>query len=244
MRRFAFPLVIAVVVLAVAAIPALAPTDGEQGEPVGDDHELSLVAMVKPGSAAGSLPHNGIVQQLVTVSAPDHSATTARVSAWSLADGKWRRDIGPVDGFLGTAGIGEAKEGIARTPQGVFALTEAFGIAPNNGTRLPYFQVDAQDWWVSDAASPQYNKHFRCPAGKCPFNERAGERLATAGAVYNHAVVIDYNRDPVMPGAGSAFFLHESGGKPTAGCVSVDAGELAKIMRWLDPARKPAINIG
>ncbi|WP_237774685.1 L,D-transpeptidase family protein [Actinosynnema sp. ALI-1.44] len=244
MRRIALPFVFVLALLGVAAIPAFAPTASRTGKPVVDEHELTLVAMVKPGAASGFLPHNGDMEQMITVSAPDHSATTAKLSAWSLVNGEWKREIGPLNAFVGTAGMGATQEGISRTPTGVFGLTESFGIAPNNGTRLPYFKVDEQDWWVSDTAAREYNKHFRCAVGKCPFNERAGERLITAGAVYNHAVVIDYNRDPVRPGAGSAFFLHVSAGKPTAGCVSVDAAELDKIMRWLDPAKKPAINIG
>lgn len=209
---------------------------------------MALIAAVAPDKqrALGSkmLPHNGSIEQMVTVATPDPASATAKLSAWSRVDGKWHRDIGPVDAFIGADGIGEAKEGVSRTPVGVFGLTEAFGIAPNNGTRLPYFTVDEQDWWVSDVESPEYNKHFRCPPGDCPFNERAGERLIAAGEVYNNVVVIDYNRDPVTPGAGSAFFLHVSAGKPTAGCVAIPQSDLDAVMRWLDPAKKPAINIG
>ncbi|CAM3495813.1 L,D-transpeptidase family protein [Kibdelosporangium persicum] len=207
---------------------------------------MALIAAVTPGEARNGVlaSHHGIVEQVVTVSARDWSSTTAKLSAWSRVNDSWHRDIGPVDAFVGAEGIGEAQEGRSRTPAGVYALTEAFGIAPNNGTRLPYFTVDEQDWWVSDVDSPEYNKHFRCPPGKCPFDERAGERLITAGHVYDHAVVIDYNRDPVKPGAGSAFFLHVHNGKPTAGCVAVPSGELDVIMRWLDPAKRPAITIG
>lgn len=248
MRRIAVPLVFVLALLGGAAFPALAPTVGTTDEQVVDEHEMALIAAVTPSGQRKPrgivLPHNGPIEQMVTVSVPDPSAPTAKLSAWSRTNGKWHRDIGPVSAFVGAEGIGEAKEGLSRTPIGVFGLTEAFGIAENNGTRLPYFKVDEQDWWVSDVNSPEYNKRFRCPPGQCPFNERAGERLITAGAVYNHAVVIDYNRNPVTPGAGSAFFLHVSNGRPTAGCVSVAENDLDAVMRWLDPAKKPAINIG
>jgi L,D-peptidoglycan transpeptidase YkuD (ErfK/YbiS/YcfS/YnhG family) len=62
--------------------------------------------------------------------------------------------------------------------------------------------------------------------------------------VYDHALVIDYNRWPAVPGAGSAFFLHVANGAPTAGCVAVDDADLTAIMRWLDPAARPLIAIG
>ncbi|MBP2324188.1 L,D-peptidoglycan transpeptidase YkuD (ErfK/YbiS/YcfS/YnhG family) [Kibdelosporangium banguiense] len=216
-----------------------------------DEHEMQLMAAVttppktaQPPRRGVLLPADGVINQMITVSAPAPTATTAKLSAWTRDGDSWRKDIGPITAYVGSDGVGEAREGIARTPAGVFKLTEAFGIADNNGTKLPYFKVDDSDWWVSDVNSPEYNKHFRCPPGKCPFNERAGERLITAGEVYKHAVVIDYNRNPVKPGAGSAFFLHVSENKPTAGCVSIPSDKLDEIMRWLDPAKNPAINIG
>src|SRR5262249_8128486 len=146
--------------------------------------------------------------------------------------------------FVGYGGIGRATEGSTRTPEGVWPLTEAFGILADDGTRLPYRRVDMSDWWVSDTASPRYNTYHRCPPGDCPFDEAAGENLGRAGAVYQHAVVIDYNRRPVNRGAGSAFFLHISAGHPTQGCVSMAPADLHSVMVWLDPARHPVIDIG
>jgi L,D-peptidoglycan transpeptidase YkuD (ErfK/YbiS/YcfS/YnhG family) len=190
------------------------------------------------------LPYNGSAGQVITVVAASKSSTTATLTAWTRQGNGWRADIGPITANVGSAGVGAASETTSRTPAGVFGLTEAFGIAGNNGTKLPYFQVDDSDWWVSDTASAAYNTHVRCAAGSCTFNEKAGERLAAAGSVYNHAVVINYNRGPITPGAGSAFFLHVSNGRATAGCVSVPSAQLDAIMRWLDPGQRPVINIG
>ena len=61
---------------------------------------------------------------------------------------------------------------------------------------------------------------------------------------YRHAVVIDYNRSPVVPGRGSAIFLHVWNENPTSGCVAIDLDRLVEIMRWLDPAKHPKIAIG
>ena len=61
---------------------------------------------------------------------------------------------------------------------------------------------------------------------------------------YRHAVVIDYNRFPVVPGRGSAIFLHVWNANPTSGCVAIDFDRLVEIMRWLDPAKHPKIAIG
>jgi L,D-peptidoglycan transpeptidase YkuD (ErfK/YbiS/YcfS/YnhG family) len=222
------------------APPAAKPAAKKQeaaGSPAGD-------MLARDVGTQLPLPYSGPAGQVITVVAPTRTSTTATLTAWTKQGVVWHPDIGPVTANIGSDGVGAASETTSRTPAGVFGLTEAFGIAGNNGTRLPYFQVDNSDWWVSDVTSPAYNTHTRCAPGTCPFNERAGEHLLAAGSVYNHAVVINYNRGPITPGAGSAFFLHISNGRPTAGCVSVPSDQLDAIMRWLDPAQQPVINIG
>ena len=169
------------------------------------------------------------------------SSTTARLDLWqrSSLGGFWHA-AGPVHAYVGWNGVGQASEGRGRTPAGVFGLTQAFGNQPNNGTRLPYFQAGRNDWWNSVPSSPAYNTHqvqSYSPGG-------ASENLYTIGPVYAHAVVIDYNRFPVVPGAGSAFFLHIANGGPTLGCVAVDSASLDSIMRWLTPTAHPVISIG
>jgi L,D-peptidoglycan transpeptidase YkuD (ErfK/YbiS/YcfS/YnhG family) len=54
---------------------------------------------------------------------------------------------------------------------------------------------------------------------------------------------MDYNRDPVIAGRGSAFFLHVSEGKPTQGCISMPAPDMKWLVRWLDPAAAPVISV-
>jgi L,D-peptidoglycan transpeptidase YkuD (ErfK/YbiS/YcfS/YnhG family) len=181
--------------------------------------------------------------QVVTVVAPRAGATTAELTAWQRGAAGWSVALGPVPARIGSGGVGAVREGSTRTPVGVFGLTEAFGRAPDPGTRLPYRVVDGDDWWVSDVRSPRYNRYARCAPSTCDFDETAGENLVAAGPAYDHAVVIDHNRGGT-PGAGSAFFLHVSTGAATAGCVAIDGDSLAALMRWLDPAASPRIAIG
>ena len=104
---------------------------------------------------------------------------------------------------------------------------------------MPYFQSDTSDWWDSNTSSPTYNTHVRrttSPGG-------ASENLYRAGAVYDYAVNIGYNLARV-PGAGSAFFLHVSNGRPTAGCVSMDRNALVGILRWLRSTPSPRSSSG
>jgi len=57
-------------------------------------------------------------------------------------------------------------------------------------------------------------------------------------------VVINYNMNPVVRGAGSGIFLHVSDGIPTQGCVAIGARQLNVVMRWLEPSQNPVISIG
>jgi L,D-peptidoglycan transpeptidase YkuD (ErfK/YbiS/YcfS/YnhG family) len=199
-----------------------------------------------PAPSGGTLPlpvATGSSAQVVTVVAPSARSTTAKLTAWELGPSGWTAVLGPVSARIGAAGVGAASESSTRTPAGAFTLTEAFGRAGNPGAALPYRVVDGDDWWVSDPASPRYNQYAQCAPGSCDFDEAAGEDLYAAGAVYDHAVVIDYNRGGT-PGAGSAFFLHISNGAATAGCVAIDRGSLQTLLRWLDPAASPVIAIG
>ncbi len=182
--------------------------------------------------------------KVITVRTASATATSGVLEAWERqANNSYRRVRGPLPAWVGAQGVGTASEGSSRTPAGVFTLTESFGTAANPGTALPYRVVDGNDWWVSDVRSAYYNTYRRCVPGTCPFDERVSERLAIPA--YKYAVVIDYNRRPVVRGAGSAFFLHLANGRPTAGCVAVAESDLVWLLRWLRPSSAtPVISIG
>jgi L,D-peptidoglycan transpeptidase YkuD (ErfK/YbiS/YcfS/YnhG family) len=180
-------------------------------------------------------------RQVVTVEAATATSTTAKVTLWQLnAKGVYAKVFGPIGAFVGELGVGKTRDNVARTPAGVFGLTQAFGNQPNNGTKLPYFRANRADWWNGEVPSPAYNTHVHQANSPGP----GSENLYTAGFVYSHAVVIDYNRFPVVKGAGGAFFLHVANGQPTAGCVSIGHLNLDHVMRWLDPRQHPMISIG
>ena len=98
--------------------------------------------------------YDGQAAQVVMVTADDPSATTVTLSAWQHTSLGWQRVLGPMAAFVGADGIGQASETTSKTPAGIWTMTEAFGIQPNDGTRLPYRQVGTSDWWVSDVTSP------------------------------------------------------------------------------------------
>ncbi len=156
---------------------------------------------------------------------------------------RWERTLA-VPAWVGSAGISrEAREGAAYTPEGTFALTEGFGRLPDADAKLPYLTVDESVWWVSDTASPLYNQEYRCAEDECPFDTALSENLGRTDPQYNYALVIDYNRFPVVPNRGSAFFVHVEVGRPTAGCVAVGDDVMRTLLSTLEPSRKPVIGI-
>jgi len=207
---------------------------------------LSALAVVVSAVAGGALASAASAatvppEQVITVEVATARSVVGIVRAWQLmADGQYEQVMGPIRAYVGRNGVGRVHEGSGRTPAGVFTLTRAFGSAPNNGTRLPYLRTGPDDWWDEDPASASYNRLVISrvsPGGH-------SENLYYAGAAYAHAVVINYNTNPVIKGAGSAMFLHVSYGAPTSGCVAVSARSLNAFMRWLDPAQHPVISIG
>ena len=196
-----------------------------------------------PANAEPRVPEH---LQVITVRVADADATKGILEAWewNAGQGSYVRALGPVGAFVGKEGVGVASERTSRTPEGVFSVTEAFGRYSDPGAQMPYRRVGLSDWWVSDVRSGKYNTYQRCtPGGRCGFDQSKSEQLGAVDA-YGYALVIDYNRSPVVKGRGSAFFLHVTEGRPTEGCVSIAERQMKSLLRWLRPASTPVISIG
>ncbi|MBI5149207.1 MAG: L,D-transpeptidase family protein [Candidatus Omnitrophica bacterium] len=204
---------------------------------------LMLAADARPLYAAGipqELPGLAAeTQQAVVVEAG--TGVVARVSGWERKDGSWQQVLSPVEAVVGRNGLapeGEKREGDGRTPSGTFALRRAFGYEENVPTGLVYRRVTERDFWIDDSRSVQYNQWV---TGETP--KVSHEVLRRGDGLYRYAVVIEYNTGPVVPGLGSAIFLHvwRGAGQPTAGCVAVAEADLLRILHWLDTRRDPVI---
>ena len=218
----------------IVAVAGLGPaTSGPAGAAPAPTAPVALTHLTE---AAGTPARSS---QLVTVAAASSGSSSGTLSAWSRgAGGRWVRILGPIPARVGDAGIGTGREGSTLTPAGQFPLTVAFGRQPNPGTAMPYFRTDPLDWWDENPASPTYNLHVRqarSPGG-------ASENLYYSGTAYDYAVNIASNPARV-PGAGSAIFLHVNTGQATAGCVSIASAALVTLLRWLNPAARPVIDI-
>ena len=136
---------------------------------------------------------------------------------------EWSRRGGV--GWAGIAPYGAKREGDGRSPSGVFALDRPFGVA-DPGSSIGYLQLTPTSCWDSTVGSPRYNT-YRDDASCGADDEHMWD---WSGYQYAEGMVIGYNTAPVVPGAGSAIFLHV-GGPGTGGCVASDRATVEELIR-------------
>lgn len=181
------------------------------------------------------------VQQAILVHPLKYESFRAEVSLWERHGERWKQ-IGPVlPAVIGRSGLAlkdTKREGDGRTPHGVFSIYRAFGYHPNIKTKIDYRMTTEKDLWIDDPASADYNRWVKAPTSAVSY-----EILRREDFLYEYAAVIEYNTDPIVPGKGSAIFLHvwRSSEIPTAGCVALSKENVVKILEWLDKSKNPVI---
>ncbi|NMC33647.1 MAG: L,D-transpeptidase family protein [Veillonellaceae bacterium] len=183
-------------------------------------------------------------EQVLAVAEPAPGRVSSALWGLEKTPQGWRNVFGPIPVVLGRSGIAafeQKREGDGKTPRGVFTLGPVFGYAATAPTRMPYRQATAEDAWVDEPSSPRYNQWVKGIPAK-----ESHEKMRRADGLYQLGAVIGYNTDPVMPGRGSAIFLHvwKGPGQPTSGCVAMALPDLERLVGWLDPARQPRIILG
>jgi L,D-peptidoglycan transpeptidase YkuD (ErfK/YbiS/YcfS/YnhG family) len=182
----------------------------------------------------------GNARQVVVVTAANWTTDVATLQTFEKSAAGWRVVFPAMTAHIGRAGFSADKhEGDLATPAGKYGFGNMFGQRPNPGVKFPNRQADSQSVWVDDVGSPYYNTWQENAA-------LSGEHLAAPGyaTAYAYAVAIAYNTNPIVPGKGSAIFLHVSTGGGTAGCVSIAQANLLQVLRWLDPAKSPVVVMG
>jgi L,D-peptidoglycan transpeptidase YkuD (ErfK/YbiS/YcfS/YnhG family) len=188
--------------------------------------------------------------QVIVVSAPTSTSTVATVDAFQRQpDGRYKRLARFPSARVGAAGIGRAREGVSRTPAGLFRLSVPFGLRPDPGVRgARYLRVDRDDVWTGSDGTV-LNVHRRCAPGTCPSGYGAFERLSNHPGAYDLGFLIGHNAPApwgtgAVRGAGSAFFFHVKDASATGGCVAVSRAEMDRLLRWLRFGTAPVVSIG
>jgi len=203
---------------------------------------MLTVGCVAPEGPGETPPTAGLpkdADQALVVWPAEGSATRVKVVGWERTNGRWDIARRRVDGVIGRNGFADAdakREGDGKTPSGVYPLGPAFGYAASAATKLDYRQATANDFWVDDPESPDYN---RWVVGRP--KAKSFELMRRDDDLYKLGAVIGYNTDPVVPGRGSAIFLHVWRGpdSTTAGCVALAEEDVAAFLKWLDKAKHP-----
>ncbi|MER5885837.1 L,D-transpeptidase family protein [Streptomyces sp. NPDC001941] len=213
---------------------------------------LSLALTAAPATATADtrplperMANTGGGTQLITAEAATTAATTGTVRWWEKRAGRWVQ-IGSSPARFGAKGLvaGESrKQNTSTTPTGLYALPFAFGTkAAPAGARYPYRKVTPRSWWCQDNPSRSYNRWVEGLPKDCRAGE--SERLAAYPTQYAQALVIGFNYGKPVRGRGAGIFLHVNGSGATAGCVSVPAAAMARILAWVDPAHLAHLAIG
>ncbi len=127
----------------------------------------------------------------------------------------------------------QRKEGDKSTPLGRFPLRECWYRAdrlPTPATILPKRIITSSDGWCDDPVHPQYNQHITLPFSA------SHELLWREDHIYDIIVPLGFNDDPVMPGIGSAIFLHLATPdyQSTCGCIAVSLPDMMDILTKID----------
>ena len=136
---------------------------------------------------------------------------------------------------IGPGGIAiKGGEGDGITPRGRFAVREIFYRADRikaPRTALPLRKIEPDDGWCDAPDDPSYNRLVKLPY------PASAEHMWRDDHLYDLVAVLGYNDDPVVPGKGSAIFMHLA--KPdyssTQGCVALAQDDLLAAIEQLRP---------
>jgi L,D-peptidoglycan transpeptidase YkuD (ErfK/YbiS/YcfS/YnhG family) len=211
---------------------------------------LGAGALAHPRIASCSAVADSVVgtansSQLITVIAPTAISKSATLEFFVRQSGCFRLADGPYPAHLGRNGLSaHHHEGDNTTPIGLFGFQSTmYGVLPNPGVAYQYHRLVCGDWWDEQSSSALYNHFVHVPCGTMPNFGGGSEALWETLPSYDYLAVITYNRNPIVPGRGSAIFLHVSSGRPTTGCVSIPVNDLLRVVRALRPSLHPLIDI-
>jgi L,D-peptidoglycan transpeptidase YkuD (ErfK/YbiS/YcfS/YnhG family) len=219
---------------------------------------LGAVALLMAGTVRAEVPRSA--DQLIVAVAPDWGSHRVRLLCFGREGRGWRPAVfsSAVPALVGRSGLAWGRgvhavpkgstaprkvERDGKAPAGVFAIGKVFGYEARlpGGSDYPYRQVTVWDAWVDDSKNPHYNRHVVVEPGKVPpwFDK---QKMRHGDFAYHWLLEVRHNADPKpVPGAGSAIFFHIRRGedRATAGCTTMERGNLEAILKWLRVKGRP-----
>ena len=128
------------------------------------------------------------------------------------------------------------KEGDKTTPRGIYKLGSLYYRSDRVNkpkTNLQKKKIKINMGWCDDPKSKFYNEEIK-------INKKIGhEKLYRRDNKYDYLILIKYNYNKIIPGKGSAIFLHLTKNyKPTSGCVAVLKKDFQIILKLINKSTK------
>ncbi len=165
----------------------------------------------------------------------------AELSIYQAQDGRYVK-VFSCPALVGRNGPGKQSEGDVKTPLGTWTIGEAYGIAPDPGSLLPYTQItDDLYWCATGSYGTRYNTLLRgSDDPTADYSE--DEHLMDYPIRYKYLLDLGYNAAGA-PYAGNAIFLHcwLDPETPTGGCVAVSEADMITILRTVTPGTSATI---
>lgn len=147
----------------------------------------------------------------------------------SYGDKTWRAAVGK-------SGIRRDKvEGDGASPAGRWPIRRVLyrpdKLDPTPVSVFDTATIDSDDGWCDAPDHPDYNRPVHLPFAA------SHEDMWRNDDLYDVVVVLGHNDDPIVPGAGSAIFLHvaSAGYGSTAGCASMTRADLLEFLSLATP---------
>ena len=96
---------------------------------------------------------------------------------------------------------------------------------------------------MDDVSSSFYNKIVNENEVKKDWN--SAEDMLRKDNLYKWGIVVGYNTVDIIPGAGSAIFMHiwRSANEGTEGCIATEQQNIIRLLKWLEERKKPMVSI-
>ncbi|GEC06174.1 lipoprotein [Streptomyces spinoverrucosus] len=215
------------------AAPARGPVASAEAKAPGPGPEQSLVTAPRQLPGLGPATRAQVpadARQAVVVTGRGRNSAVSDVVLYERTVAGWQaRRSWPAHNAL-RGWTDHHRLGDLRSPIGVYTLTDAGGLLPDPGTRLPY---DHSTGFTATGSGFE------------------GEPLAGS---FDYVVAIDYNREPgtspldwtrpLGPERGGGVWFHVDHGGPTQACVSLSRTHMKELLRALDSDRHPVVVMG
>ena len=133
----------------------------------------------------------------------------------------------------------QKKEGDFSTPKGIFTIgtfyyrkDRVFKLITNLKNKV----IKPHMGWCNDPKHKMYNKEIK-------INKKIScEKLFRKDHKYDYLIVVNYNKKKIIPGKGSAIFIHLTQNyNPTAGCIALKKKDFVILIKLI--SRKTKIKI-